>query len=141
MVFHCREYSHDWAIEYPSSWHSDSVKAPARLRWRNMMSDLLDISWTPAMQAPIQLPAGEVIVKTAFICNATLSGIPMSRFAKPNVRGLRALDKAPRFSFFIQHPSGRRILFDVGVRKDWRNLSPVLVEPVRICVMTELIAR
>lgn len=34
----------------------------------------------------------------------------------------------PSYSFFIQHSSGKHILFDLGIRKDWQNLSPVLVD-------------
>ncbi len=85
---------------------------------------------TPTEQLRLRLPKGEVAVKVAFICNALLSGIPYSRFAKPSVRGLDVLDRVPSFSFFIEHPpSGRRVLFDLGVRKDPHlHLSPVVAQ-------------
>lgn len=78
-----------------------------------------------------RLPFGDVTVKVAFILNATLTGIPMSRFAKPSIRGLEEFNAVPSFSFFIEHPSGRRILFDLGVRKDWWNLAPVMAGRIR----------
>jgi glyoxylase-like metal-dependent hydrolase (beta-lactamase superfamily II) len=78
--------------------------------------------------SPWTLPAGDVSVNVAFICNALLSGLPMSRFAKPNIRGLEKLQQIPSFSFFIEHPSGRRLMFDLGPRKDLKNLSPMLTE-------------
>lgn len=28
--------------------------------------------------------------------------------------------------FLIEHPSGRKLLYDLGCRKDWENLPPVL---------------
>ncbi|KAL2862471.1 MBL fold metallo-hydrolase [Aspergillus lucknowensis] len=31
---------------------------------------------------------------------------------------------APSYSFIIEHPSGRKILFDLALRKDWSNLPP-----------------
>ena len=34
----------------------------------------------------------------------------------------------PAFSFLVAHPSGRKILFDLGVRKDWWNFAPALTE-------------
>ena len=34
----------------------------------------------------------------------------------------------PSFSFLIEHPSGRRVLFDLGTRKDWENLPPALLK-------------
>ncbi|RFU72861.1 metallo-beta-lactamase superfamily [Trichoderma arundinaceum] len=80
------------------------------------------------MGLPFDLPSGNVSVKVAFICNALLTGIPMSRFVSPNIRGLEFLDQTPTFSFFIQHPSGKRLLFDLGVRKDWHNLSPTTAQ-------------
>jgi hypothetical protein len=72
------------------------------------------------------LPPGETAVKVAILCNAKLNGIPMSRFASPSIHGLEILQDCPSFSFYIEHPSGRRVLFDVGVRKDISNLSPSL---------------
>lgn len=34
----------------------------------------------------------------------------------------------PSWAFLIEHPpSGRRILFDLGVRKDWQNLAPPIL--------------
>lgn len=32
---------------------------------------------------------------------------------------------APIYAHLVEHPSGRKILFDLGMRKDWENLSPV----------------
>ncbi|KIX05601.1 uncharacterized protein Z518_06473 [Rhinocladiella mackenziei CBS 650.93] len=86
-----------------------------------------------SLMAPrVELPSGDAIVKVAFICNATISGIPWSRFTMPSIRGLEVLDKVPSFSFFIEHPSGRRVLFDLGVRRDWWNLSPVLARRMKV---------
>ncbi|KIW13349.1 hypothetical protein PV08_08537 [Exophiala spinifera] len=76
------------------------------------------------------LPQGETAVKVAILCNAKLSGIPMSRFASPSIRGLEILRDCPSFSFYLEHPSGRRVLFDVGVRKDVSNLSPSLKQRI-----------
>lgn len=78
--------------------------------------------------SPSTLPAGRVSVNVAFVCNALLSGLPMSRFSKPNIRGLETLQRIPSFSFFIEHPSGRRLMFDLGPRKDLENLSPMLTK-------------
>lgn len=32
----------------------------------------------------------------------------------------------PAYSFLIEHPSGRKILFDLGTRKDWENFPPLV---------------
>lgn len=51
----------------------------------------------------------------------------MDPFLQPNYKG-KDLMTGPSYSFFIQHSSGKHILFDLGIRKDWENLSPNLVE-------------
>jgi len=66
-----------------------------------------------------------IINTTGVIHNAGSAG-----FFGPQVKGLETFD-APIFSFLIQHsgPGGatRSLLFDLGLRKDWWNMSPVLV--------------
>ncbi|PON20006.1 metallo-beta-lactamase superfamily protein [Trichoderma gamsii] len=76
--------------------------------------------------SPSTLPAGHVSVNVAFVSNALLSGLLMSRFSKPNIRGMETLQPIPSSSYFIEHPSGRRLMFDLGPRKDLENLSPML---------------
>lgn len=34
--------------------------------------------------------------------------------------------QCPAYSFLIEHPSGRKILYDLGTRKDWENLPPLV---------------
>jgi len=33
----------------------------------------------------------------------------------------------PCFTFLIQHPSGRNLVFDLGIRKDWKNAAPSIL--------------
>lgn len=37
----------------------------------------------------------------------------------------------PCFSFLIKHSSGRQLLFDLGVRKDWENSAAGLVSRIK----------
>ncbi|KAK7416788.1 hypothetical protein QQX98_004981 [Neonectria punicea] len=46
-------------------------------------------------------------------------------FVNRPIKGHESLD-APSHSFLIEHPSGRRVLFDLSVRKDLQNLPPVI---------------
>ncbi|KAL9612333.1 MAG: hypothetical protein Q9167_003066 [Letrouitia subvulpina] len=40
--------------------------------------------------------------------------------------------RCPAYSFLIEHPGdGRKLLFDLGVRKDWENLSPSIVKHIK----------
>jgi glyoxylase-like metal-dependent hydrolase (beta-lactamase superfamily II) len=43
----------------------------------------------------------------------------------------KAIHKAPSLSFFLVHPSGTKIVYDLGLRRDWENYPPALVERIR----------
>ena len=42
-----------------------------------------------------------------------------------------AVHKAPSLAFFLVHPNGTKLVYDLGIRKDWENYPPVFVERVR----------
>ncbi|TKA65628.1 hypothetical protein B0A55_10556 [Friedmanniomyces simplex] len=42
---------------------------------------------------------------------------------EPTIKGFDRFN-AGTYCFFIEHPSGRQLLYDLGCRKDWENLSP-----------------
>lgn len=60
-----------------------------------------------------------IIDTTSYIGN-----LPAAAFLTPEFPGLSKLS-GPSFSFLVEHPSSRSLLFDLGVRKDWENLAPV----------------
>ena len=45
---------------------------------------------------------------------------------KPKYKGKDQLT-GPTFSFLIEHNSGKRLLFDLGIRKDADNMAPTIV--------------
>ncbi|KAF3767971.1 Metallo-hydrolase/oxidoreductase [Cryphonectria parasitica EP155] len=59
-----------------------------------------------------------------------IGGIPTKVFFTPVTKGYDTLE-CPAYSFLIEHPSGRKLLFDLGVRKDWENLCPVTVDMIK----------
>ena len=72
-----------------------------------------------------------IINTTSFIRN-----IPVSVFLQPPYKGFDTTD-IPVHSFLISHPpSGRKALFDLGIRKDWGNLAPSVVERIKEIGMT-----
>ena len=46
----------------------------------------------------------------------------------PPVPGLEQFKTSPSFSFFVEHPSGRKIVFDLGIRKDHQYYSKKIAE-------------
>jgi glyoxylase-like metal-dependent hydrolase (beta-lactamase superfamily II) len=58
-----------------------------------------------------------------------IEGLSAAPFLAPEIPGLTELS-GPCFSFLIEHPSSRSLLFDLGVRKDWENLAPVITKRI-----------
>jgi glyoxylase-like metal-dependent hydrolase (beta-lactamase superfamily II) len=56
-----------------------------------------------------------------------ISNLPMKLIVQPEFLGHKNLE-CPVFAFLIEHPSGRRLLFDLGVRKDWESLPETVVK-------------
>lgn len=57
--------------------------------------------------------------------------LPAAFFLSPEFPGLEKLT-GPSFSFLIEHPSSRSLLYDLGVRKDWGNLPPITVRRIEM---------
>jgi hypothetical protein len=55
----------------------------------------------------------------------------MGIMVKPAVLGGFELCNCPSYSFLIEHQSGRKLLFDLGVRKDWENQAPSVVKLIK----------
>lgn len=66
-----------------------------------------------------------IIDTTSYIEN-----LPAGAFLAPEFPGLGKL-AGPSFSFLIEHASSRSLLFDLGVRKDWENLAPVIARRMK----------
>ncbi|KAI4200678.1 MAG: hypothetical protein LQ346_002340 [Caloplaca aetnensis] len=71
----------------------------------------------------LNIPEATATVKVSIINSTTrIQGIPVGTFMEPGIKGHDIMD-CPAFSFLIEHPHGQKMLFDLGVRKDWENLS------------------
>jgi glyoxylase-like metal-dependent hydrolase (beta-lactamase superfamily II) len=83
-----------------------------------------------AKSAPkIDIPAGASIRVSIVDIGTTIQG-PVSGFMGPVQHGHSFL-RAPTYTFLIEHSSGKKLLFDLGVRKDWQNLAPSVVARIR----------
>lgn len=49
---------------------------------------------------------------------------------KPPLDGMKYMPTLPSWSFLIEHSSGQKALFDLGVPKDWHSLAPSVVDPL-----------
>jgi glyoxylase-like metal-dependent hydrolase (beta-lactamase superfamily II) len=71
-----------------------------------------------------------IIDTTSYIYN-----LPAAPFLSPQVSGLETLS-GPSFSFLIEHPSKRSLLFDLGIINDWKNLPPVTTRRIEAMKIT-----
>ncbi|KAF7928488.1 uncharacterized protein EAE98_005544 [Botrytis deweyae] len=79
----------------------------------------------------LNIPPSSTTVSVRIIDTTThISGIPLSEFVSPAISGHTHLS-IPAYSFLIEHPSSRSLLFDLGVRKDWENLAPRITERIK----------
>ena len=80
------------------------------------------------MPPPLNIPESHNAVNVHIIhSTARLRDLPTKEFFEPEFVGFDTLD-IPSYSFLIEHPpSNRRVLFDLGLRKDWHNLAPEVV--------------
>ena len=79
----------------------------------------------------LQIPPSKTTVDVSIInTTSRIKLIPYKVFVEPDYKGLDYLD-CPAFSFLIEHPSGRKLVFDLGVRKDWENGPQRIVDRIK----------
>lgn len=74
------------------------------------------------VEAPdLKIPESSKTVDVRIIDTTTwIAGIKLDAFLTPPIKGYNEL-QIPSFSFLIEHESGRKILFDLGVRKNFES--------------------
>ncbi|KAK5167049.1 uncharacterized protein LTR77_007778 [Saxophila tyrrhenica] len=78
----------------------------------------------PKSAPPLNAPASKVTVKISAIdTTLTMSSNLAGQMWSPKIPGFEKADFGI-WSFLIEHPSGRKLVYDLGTRKDWRNLAP-----------------
>lgn len=82
-------------------------------------SEFLD---EPKPAPALNIPSGRSIKVSVIDCKARISG-PVAYFIEPAIDGHTTL-VGPAFSFLVEHTSGRKVLFDLSVRKDPENFAP-----------------
>lgn len=87
---------------------------------------------TPPAPPPLNIPESESTVQVHVVNTTTrIRGVVPSLFFEPEIKGFGGLD-IPAYSFLIQHAgSGHKLLFDLGVRIDWENLAPKVVDRIK----------
>ncbi|RYP14634.1 hypothetical protein DL765_006249 [Monosporascus sp. GIB2] len=85
----------------------------------------------PKPPPPLNIPVSNHIVKVSIIDNTTIVNLPLGIMVKPAALGGLTHVTCPSYSFLIEHQSGRKLLFDLGVRKDWESQAPSAVKLIK----------
>ncbi|KAF9038988.1 hypothetical protein BDZ89DRAFT_1061126 [Hymenopellis radicata] len=72
------------------------------------------------------IPSSSVTISVKAInTGSTETALPALAFLSPIPPG-NEVYHAPMYAFLLEHPSGKRLLFDLGMRKDESNLAPAV---------------
>lgn len=71
------------------------------------------------------VPTGTQTVGVRIIDSTTsIENLQLRLLMKPPIDGLEYLPALPSWAFLIEHPSGKKVLYDLGVAKTWRSFPP-----------------
>lgn len=76
---------------------------------------------------PFIVPSGQTIT-VKLITPVNFGPSQLHRFMGPPVPGMDTILSNPSFSFLLEHSSGRKVVFDLGIRKDYQNYAPKIAE-------------
>lgn len=72
----------------------------------------------------VELPPGNVSLTVKLINPVNFGPAILRRFMAPPVEDLETFKTSPSLSFLLEHPSGRKLVWDLGIRKDYDNYAP-----------------
>lgn len=86
-----------------------------------------DFLYPPKPAPRLEIPPGSA-AKVQIINTSAAIEVPLTVFMSPAIPGHETLF-APAFSFLVEQvSSGRKLLFDLGCRKDWQKFGPAVLD-------------
>lgn len=73
-----------------------------------------------------QIPSGAAASLKIIDTTSNISKVAFAHTLGPAIEGVSYVPDCPVWSFLIENTEGRKVLFDLGTRKDWKNLAPVV---------------
>ncbi|KAK1464720.1 metallo-beta-lactamase superfamily protein [Colletotrichum melonis] len=78
-----------------------------------------------SLKAPVvTLPGGRETVVVKMINPVNFGPAILKRFMAPDVPDLETFKTSPSLCFLLEHPSGRKLVWDLGIKKDYNNYAP-----------------
>lgn len=75
-----------------------------------------------------KIPPSKVTVNVSLINPVNFGPADIKRFMAPPVPGLETFKTSPSLTFFLEHPSGKKLVWDLGIKKDYHNYSQAIVD-------------
>ena len=86
---------------------------------------------TPGPPKPeLNIPHSVQTVDVSVIDSTARIRIPIAAFIQDKIPGHEFLE-CPAYSFLVEHSSGQKVLFDLGVRKDIEGFPPVILDRIK----------
>jgi hypothetical protein len=79
------------------------------------------------MPPPLSVASGSVGKISIIDTTARVSDLPISFAMQPPMAGFESFH-CPSYAFLIESSTGRKILFDLGIRKDLQSRPPVIID-------------
>jgi hypothetical protein len=76
------------------------------------------------MDSIVVFPPSNNIVTIKLINPVNFGPAQIHRFMSPPVPGLETFPTSPSLCSLIEHHSGRKLVWDLGIRKDYHNYAP-----------------
>lgn len=73
-----------------------------------------------------KVPAGNTAISVRMINPVNFGPAQLRRFVEPQVPHVMEKRLGPCLTFLLEHPSGRKLMFDLGIRKDYQNYAPTI---------------
>lgn len=86
---------------------------------------------SPGVLRSVQIPESSVTIKTSVIDMTTIHSGNLDALYEPPIPGVEKVNPVPCLSFLLEHPSGQKLLFDLGVPKDIDTLGPEVANRLR----------
>ncbi|KAJ4258111.1 hypothetical protein NW762_008252 [Fusarium torreyae] len=85
-----------------------------------------------AERPQFNVPGGQTAKVSIIDSSLRLSGMPLSHLLKPPMKGLETMPTVTTWSFLVESPAGKKVLFDLGVPKNpLENFSPKYANTIR----------
>ena len=86
---------------------------------------------SPGPLQALQIPDSAVTITTKVIDLTTISGSSANNLYYPPIKGVEHVRPVPSLSFLLEHPSGQKLLFDLGVPKDLAVLGSEVADRLK----------